>query len=489
MNNLFYVLIARDELVSVIKTGVITLPSFSRVVSPSHASIEVIKSQLKEKLKTLHLNTSEDYVLSLVELNNITLGSEFNLSIFSLKKLYCFDEISLLAYSRNFSQFRFSLIDFDFCVQGIVDNTNKRRLFKILHDEFGISINTEAIEFSKQVENYLATSEKVKTLFNYKREASLNDGNKSLLNDTVTLAMINSDRDHAQSDALYQNYIAGINIAGTFVDKFVGSSEVLHEIDSIDFIDFIQAVIKIIKCEEQSKVPFITKLNGSDLNFDYLIFKLIYLKLKNVFRVSEDFNDLLNLHSELNYIAKDELNIAYILFFSKLEYSDLYTSYYEYKKLDLFNDYLIPQSDSDREIETLNSSLGKKNDEITKLLKDQLNSEERLTHVTNVLEETKLTLNQTKEELREYKDNTSPISVEASNTIPDKQRFQELFFDNFSEQDIDNLSIKTASKLCKEFDLFEGHEKSKSQFTDNLKEYRESSVPIDSQINESFSLK
>ncbi len=490
MNNLFYVLIARDELVNIIKTGNIILPLLSRFVSPFDANVDVIKKQFSAKLEALNVNTSEDYVLSLIEVQNIHVEAELNVSIFDFKKLYCLDNLSLSAYSRIFSQLCFNIIEFDIGIEEVIENINKKRLFKILEDEMGVSITSPVKELSKQVENYLVKNEKMKTLFNYKREVSLVEGNKSLLNDTVTLAMINSVKDLAKSDILFNKYIAGINIAGAYVDKFIEENEVLRDMDSINFVTFIQTIINIIQYEEENEVPFITRLNETDLNgkFNYLVFGLIYLKLKITFKESEEFNALLNLYNKLNSIALDELNIAYILFFSKLEYSDLYTSYYEYKKLDLFNDYLIPQSDSDREIENLNSSLSKKGDEIAALLKDKSTSEERLICVTSELEETKSILKQTIDESSEYKDNTSPISVEASNTIPDNPGFQELFFEIFSEDDIKVLSKDTALKLCKEFYLLKGDEKNKPHFIANLLKCRESSVPIDSPINESFSL-
>jgi len=471
MNNLFYVLIARDELVNIIKTGNIILPLLSRIVSPFDASVDVIKKQFSAKLEALNVNTSEDYVLSLIEVENVHVEAELNVSIFDFKKLYCLDNISLSAYSRIFSQLCFNIIEFDIGIEEIIENINKKRLFKILEDEMGISITSLVKELSKKVEIYLVENEKMKTLLNYKREVSLVEGNKSLLNDIVTLAMINSDKDQAMSDALFKKYIAGVNVAGTYVDNFIENNEVLREIESINFVTFIQTIINLIQCEEENKVPFITRLNGTDLNdkFNYLVFGLIYLKLKITFRESEEFNALLNLYNELNYIASDELNIAYILFFSKLEYSDLYTSYYEYKKLDLFNDYVIPQSVSDRVIESLNSSLSEKEDKITALLTDKSILKQRI------------------EELREYKNNNLPISVETSTNISDKQRFQELFFELFSKDNINDLSKGTALKLCKEFCLLEGHEKNKPEFIAKLMKYRERSVPIE-QVNESFSL-
>ena len=455
MNNFFYILVARDELVNVIKTGEITLSSYSRVVSPSQVSIDLIKSQLKDKLDTLNLNTSEDYVLSLVELNNISLGAELTLSIFSLKKLYCFDETSLSAYSRNFSQFRFSLIEFDFHVEDIIDNTNKKRLFKILQDEFKIAVDASVIELSKQVENHLATSEKVKTLFNYKRETSLIDGNKSLLNDTVTLAMLNSDKDSAKLDALYQNYIAGKNIAEKPLDSYLGKSEALDDIDSMIFIAFIQAVIKIINGEKQSPNNFITRLNASDLNakFDYLIFKLIYLKLKNVFRESENFNDLLDLHSGLTGLAEVELNVAYILFFGKLEYSDLYTSYYAYKELDLFNDYVLPKSDYDKTIESLNSKLIIKDEELKNLKKENIDLEKRLNTLQDDCDKTKEQLKQKSDKFIQNESNFLNSPPQATYNITEPQVLQYLFFEIFSEKDIKPLKLSFAKKLCATFGL------------------------------------
>lgn len=455
MNNFFYILVARDELVNVIKTGEITLSSFSRVVSPSHVSNDLIKSQLTDKLDTLHLNTSEDYVLSLVALNNITLGAELTLSVFSLKKLYCFDQTSLSAYSRNFSQCRFSLIEFDFHVEDIIDNTNKKRLFKILQDEFGIAENASVMELSKQVENHLATSEKVKTLFNYKRETSLIDGNKSLLNDTVTLAILNSDKDSAQLDALYQKYIAGNNIAGKYLEKYLGSSEALQDIDSISFITFIQAVIKILNGEAQSEGSFITKLNASDLSlkFNCLIFKLIYLKLKNVFRESEDFNDLLDLHKDLTDLAEDELNVAYILFFGKLEYSDLYTSYYAYKKLDLFNDYALPKSADNREIESLTSKLKIKEKELDALLKENNELKECLNSVKGEYDKTKEESKQNNNEFQQNESNLSSDQDEPSNDITELQALEYLFFVLFLESDIKSIKKHLAQKLCDSFGL------------------------------------
>lgn len=477
MNNIFYVLISRDELVTIVKTGNIILPSFSRIVSPFDENIYAIESHIKEQLGALNVNSSEDYVLSLVEIKSIRIEVEFNLSIFDLKKLYCFDDISLSAYRRNFSQFCFNLIDLDLDIGGVVESSNKKRLYKILEDELGIQIDSPVSEQSEQVENYFKKKEKVKTLINFKREASLIEGNKSLLNDTFTLAMINSNTEQANVDDHYKHYIAGMNIAGRFVDHFIETTPVMYNIDSNDFPNFINTVIEVIQNEKQNESSPITKLNNLELigKFDYLIFKLIYLKLRNVFRESNDFNCILNLHNELKSIAENELNVAYILFFTKLEYSDLYTSYYEYKNLDLSNDYTPPKSDKDKDIENLNSSLARKDEEIVELLKEKASFEESLKYANDELQETKCQLKQAIDELIEHKKSTSHNSIELS----EKQIFEDLFFKFFTEKDIGNLQKKNAIELCDYFEILDGYEKNRIDFLYKLTAYRQSKAPVD----------
>lgn len=516
MNNIFYVLISRDELVNIVKTGNIILPSFSRIVSPFDENIDAIESHITEKLGALNVNSSEDYVLSLVEVKNIRIEVEFNLSIFDLKKLYCFDDISLSAYRRNFSQFCFNLIELDLDIEDVVESSNKKRLYKILEDELGILINSPVSEQSEQVENYFTKNEKVKTLINFKREASLIEGNKSLLNDTVTLAMINSNREQVNTDNQYKKYIAGTNIAGGLVDKFIKANPAMHNIDSNSFSVFINTVIEVIQNDKHNESSLITRLNNLELigKFDYLIFKLIYLKLKNVFRESDDFNSIISLHNELKSIAENELNVAYIIFFSKLEYSDLYTSYYEYKKLSLSNNYVPPQSDENKKIESLkiqlksreeefkalleeNSTLKSKvsnltcelgetksklsetisenikekssfedksfwgNDEsegtaseihqrLNELLEEKCCLENKLQHVAHELEETKYDLKNTSEELLKFKDD---IPTHATQGDFEKNALEYLFFELFSDKDINKQNLPVVKVLYENFDL------------------------------------
>ena len=80
----------------------------------------------------------------------------------------------------------------------------------------------------------------------------------------------------------------------------------MHNIDSNSFSVFINTVIEVIQNDKHNESSLITRLNNLELigKFDYLIFKLIYLKLKNVFRESDDFNSIISLHNELKSIAK-----------------------------------------------------------------------------------------------------------------------------------------------------------------------------------------
>ena len=362
---LHYFLISQDELRTILRSGSVFIPYEPRYIFPYYSENKNNLNEnginnLKEKLLGLSINSSQDFTVALVEIRDFTtLTYKFEITIFSLKKIFCLDDLSLRFFKRNFPQFKFSIIPNSSSINAeeIVGNSNRSRIKKILSEEFNI-------KFNEDLENKITSLEKeshIKIIFNFKREINIKNTISSYINDLITIGMIS--KDNKSSEELYKG---GKNISGEFFKKLCNDHPDLEEFDKTDdFIGFTKNLLNKVDDEKKDEKSTLTRLNNSFTESSVrneLLIKIIYLRVKNIFQNSKkdtEFKKMFDIYSSLRHIYPEETQTAYILFFKKLNYSDIYTSYYSYKKPPSFYEFIEEKSPEQEEIERFKKQIEK----------------------------------------------------------------------------------------------------------------------------------
>jgi hypothetical protein len=361
--NLHYFLVSQDELRKTLRSGNIFIPYEPRYISSYHPDNknhlnEGGVNNLKKKLLDLSIDSSQDFTLALVEIYDFTtLAYKFEITIFSLKKIFCLDDLSLKFFKRTFPQFNLSIISSSpsIDIEKIVENSNRNRIKKILDEEFGI-------KFNENLENKIKSLEKenhIKVIFDFKREINIKNTISSYMNDLITVGIIS--KGDKFSEELYKG---GKDISEKFFMQLYDDHPDLKEFDETDdFIGFIKTLLKKTGDEKEDKKSTLTRLNNSFTESpvrNELLIKIIYLRLKNIFQDSKqdtEFENIFDIYSSLMSMYPEETQISYILFFKKLNYSDIYTSYYNYKKPPSFCELIETKSPEQEEIEKLKSQI------------------------------------------------------------------------------------------------------------------------------------
>lgn len=447
--NLHYFLISQDELTKILRSGKIFIPYEPREVSTYHSEDKNYLNEngvnnLKKKLLDLSINSSQDFVLSLVEISDYsTLAYRVEITIFNLKKIICLDEPSSKFFKRILPQFSFNIVSSSspISIEKIIKKSNEDRIEKILSEEF-------YIKFNKNLEDKIISLEKeshIKIILGFKREINIKNIIPSYMNDLITIAMIAKN----QSGSIHERYKSGENIAGTKFDELCEEYPFLKNFDEENgFLEFIKILSTIINTENTENTEnTITRLNNSFKEASIkneIIIKLIYLRINDIFKNSNqdnEFKEIQKIYLLLKDIHPEETQTAYILFFRKLNYSNIYTSYYNYKQPSSFDEFVENKLSDQEKIEKLEKQLKIKNEEIEKKNTIIKNSKKLIDSNNKLLPE-----------IETHKYEEIPFEEMASyvnkNLIDKALRILSIKFDRKSSaQDLKNLLHSTATKM------------------------------------------
>lgn len=320
-------LISKDELVSIVKSGLVYIP-IKRLIATTSGDIAAFKHKIKDTLVELCINDSNDYAIALV---NSKFDSNGPLTYFDIEKIYSLDKKAHGFFNQFNPQFNCEFSDFN--TDELLQKSSQLRLNKILKEEFQIEINGD---LQKEFD-LIAKNEKIKCLLGFKREARLKENQLSYINDIITIAMIAKPDTGGQIDeneygckkleekaAVYAYYKKGDNIAQKYYDDRISEHSELKGKEDADITVIIDLLPKIER-ERQQKEP-------GHISANLTILQYIYLQLAAIKRKSPDefvFEKVLELFNKVkDSCKKNEAHFACKLFFEEMEYSDIYKSYY-----------------------------------------------------------------------------------------------------------------------------------------------------------------
>jgi hypothetical protein len=395
MSKLGYVVLTRDEFVRALQTGSITISSRSRCIPDVEIEDELISKTVRRLLTKLKITDTSIFNIALFEHDGTLIPSEFTLDIFSIKQMYCLDNISREDYQRKFNNTDFKVIPLKIDFEEIIKQVNKKNNFEVLNDVFEDIYDEHAINEIDRIKSH----DLIKRIIDFKREAKLPNDNISLLNDMFTLAVLYKGNENH----LIQ-YKAGDNVSHKIVESFLVKNKQLQDLFKYRFLDFISEIKRIIESEIVSDVekrsPFLLINDYSsefDCEFDFSIFVLIYFKLKSIYvEESENpFEEVKRFHEEIKIIP--EWKLSFGLYFSTLEYSDVYPGYYRFKKLDLFIGYQENFSKTELNQSEIDSSIiiEQFKNKLDHLLDKNEELEQKLAKTNFMMESTSLTDNKT----------------------------------------------------------------------------------------------
>lgn len=493
----FYILVTIDELIKVLRTGKVLLPLASRFISYTFQGTDQAKKVTTDKLSELGVVSSEDYLLIKTTQDIIPGINHFELLVHSLKGLYCLDQVALNSYQRKFNNLEFLLVDFDVDIEKLNRDNNLKRLNEVTVKEFGFEIESNDL-----ITQSISESNLFVLMRSFKRECNLDDLNLSLINDVFTIHALDIDLDKFRA-----RYKAGENFVKSNVDNFLNENSSVKKLDRESFGGFITGIIQEFKEQKENPNAIVNKLNRLDNHdgFDYLVFKLIYLKLKYVHQQSadgEEFHEMAELYKELEPIVDTKLSAlsaAFRLYISSLSYKDIATSYHRYKRIPIYSnlneglynvDVATESSQLKSEtveltnqIKVLQKEIQKLNDEaaekalaesakIHKVVESLEQNNEALSSkveaicdafkpknkaiVINVHEDQQpkqeIVINLNEDEVPACKEDNVVDNNDDIATISVKQVITEWLSDS-DEKDLNNLSKKQLTKIAKTFDI------------------------------------
>ena len=424
-----YTIITRDEAIRLNTFDKIIIPSKDRYID-GRLSKEQVSKLLSEHLIALGMRETSNYLLARFPVLNgasCLMEGVITLSLSDLDSLFCLDEDACGFYRDKVGGGHYyACTDIVIDIANVIQTSNKNRVRPILVEAFQFT-DSELDKFSTNAQSRL-----MRALSKFKRECLLKKEDLSFLNDVVTFATIMTPYGTTESDdktsKAVQLYRAGQNIAEPFplLQKLIASTlnnkkDILSELE-----DCLHSGDTHLRWLEDNLRSMSKKTLVSENHFfSYTVLCLMYLKVKALYRESEDNqpNEILRvLITWYNDIGQKnhrvtETKLALYCLITEFGWSAFADSFYQWKQLATFQKPSSYESISDTAI-TLKQELNESNNKVQGLRDTLADKQRELTDNQNKVQDLEDTL---ADKQRELTDNQNKVQ-DLEDTLADKQR-------------------------------------------------------------------